>query len=139
MNPVPSSPIPTPTPPPTTSPWTVQASGNEPLPVGSYFAGFLSVEDFSNDKVADKWKWVWRIETGAHKGKLASALTDRKLTPGTHAGRLISGMAGRPLQPGENVLALIEGFKGKLWCIGIAPGPKGGKPSVQSVSPPPEM
>jgi len=142
VNPIPSSPTPTPTPPPpATSAWTVQASGIEPLPPQSYFAGFVGVEDFSNaDKgITDKWKWTWRVESGVHKGKFATALTDRRLTPNTHAGRLIAGMAGRQLQPGEDVAALVKSFVGRVWCVTIAPGPKGGRPSVQNVSPPPEM
>ena len=135
MNPNPSSPSPTP------SPWTVQASGGEPLPVGTYYAKFLGVEDFSNpDKgVVDKWKWVWEIASGAHKGKPATALTDRKLTAANHAGRLITGMACRPLQPGEDVQALVTSFVGKTWAITVQPGPKGGKAAVQSATPPPEM
>jgi hypothetical protein len=123
------------------SPWTVRASGIEPLPVGTYYAKFVGDEDFSHPEkgIEAKWKWTWEIASGPHKGKSATALTDQKLTPATHAGRLIGGMAGRPLQPGEDVQALVQGFVGKTWAITIQPGPKGGKPGVQSATPPPEM
>lgn len=131
MTPVPSSP----------SPWTVQASGIEPLPVGTYYARFVGVADFDNVEkgIADKWRWTWEIASGSHKGKPATALTDRKLTAANHAGRLVTGMAGRPLQPGEDVQALVASFAGKTWAVTVQLGPKGGKAAVQSATPPPEM
>ena len=63
------------------------------------------------------------------------------LTPNTHAGRLISGLVGRPIVPGEdvnNLWAEMQQAVGKKWAVTVAPGPKGGKPSVQQVSLPPE-
>lgn len=117
----------------------VQASASEPLPNGAYLGEFVGVVPFSNDKIADRLKWSWRVVTGNHIGREATALTDTKLTPQTHFGRLITGMAGRNLVAGEDLTALVAGFAGKRFLVTIASGPKGGKPSVQSVSLPPEM
>jgi hypothetical protein len=78
---------------------TVQASGADPLPPGVYFAVYKGVEPFSNEKVNGKLKFTWEVASGTHKGKAATALTDRNLTPNTHAGRLITGLVGRPLAP----------------------------------------
>ncbi len=120
----------------------VVASGTEPLPPGLYYATFVSVEPFSNDKVQDKLRWVWEVASGIQKGREATALTDRRLTPFTHAGRLLSGLVGRALVPGEDMAALwtsLQGAIGKKWAVTVAAGPKGGKASVQAVSAPPEM
>ncbi len=124
---------------PTPNAFVVQAATAEPLPVNSYFATFKTVEPFSNASIVDRWRWSWEVVTGNHKGRLATALTDQRITALNHAGRLLSGMLGRPLQPGEDLSALIESFKGKKFLVVVANGPKGGKPSVQSVSQPPEM
>jgi hypothetical protein len=121
---------------------TVQASGNEPLPNNSYFAEFVNVEPFANDKVKDKLKWKWKVVAGPHTGREATALTDVKLTPHTQAGRLLGGLVGRPLVPCEDVGALwntLQSAVGKRFMVVVASGPKGGKASVQSVTLPPEM
>ncbi len=121
---------------------TVQASGSEPLPCGAYYATFQSVEAFSNDKIADKLRWAWTVATGPHTGRMATALTDPRMTPHTHAGRLLGGLLGRTLNPGEDVGLLwpqVQACIGKRYLVTVAAGPKGGKPSVQSVTLPPEM
>jgi hypothetical protein len=123
----------------TPNPFMVVASGNEPLSSGAYLAEFVSVTPFSNDKIQDRWRWVWRVTTGSQSGRDATALTDQKLTPQTHSGRLVSGMAGRSLVAGEDVSALLDSFKGKRFMVTVQAGPKGGKPSVQTVFFPPEM
>jgi hypothetical protein len=117
----------------------VQSTAADPLPPGSYFATFESVVPYSNDKVTNKLRWVWKVVSGPQTGREATALTDQKLTAGNHAGRLVSGMAGRSLQSGEDVSALLGSFIGKKYLVTVASGPKGGKPSVQNVTTPPEM
>jgi len=119
----------------------VQAGGIEPVPLGSYFTEFTSAEMFSMPEkdIENKIKWQWEVVSGPQKGKRISALTDARITPQTHAGRLLTGMAGRALAVGEDVNALIAGFMGKRFLCTHQGGPKGGKPSVQSVSPPPDM
>lgn len=142
------NPIPTPTPTPMPSgngngnnAWVVQAGGVEPVPNGAYLATFDGVSEYANpDKgIAGKWRWAWTIVSGAQTGKVISALTDMRLTPGTHAGRLIAGMNGKALAVGDDVRMLVESFKGRKFLCVVQPGPKGGKASVQSASPPPEM
>ena len=88
-----------------------------------------------------KLKWEWEVVSGPQKGRIATALTDANLTPQTHAGRLIAGLVGRPLIPGEDVGTLwgeVQKAVGRKWAVTVASGPKGGKPSVQQVSQPPE-
>ena len=135
-----STPTPTPLPLPLPA-LVVQAGGLEPVPLGSYFATFLSAEPFSMPEkgIEGKIKWQWRVVSGPHKDKILSALTDARVTPQTHAGRLLSGMAARTLTPGEDANLLISSLMGKRFLCGQACGPKGGKPSVQSVSLPPDM
>lgn len=120
--------------------WMVKASGNEPQPCGPYNAKFVKVEAFDKPEsnVVNKWRWEWEISSGAHKGKIASALTDQVITTANHPGRLIAGMAGRPLVANEDLQELIGGFVGQSFMLRQAAGPKGGKPSVQSVDLPPE-
>jgi len=119
----------------------VQAGGIEPVPLGGYFAQFLRAEPFSmpEKEIENKLRWQWEVVSGSQQGKLISALTDARITSQTHAGRLLTGMAGRALTVGEDVNALIMSFMGKRYLCTHQNGPKGGKPSVQSVSPPPEM
>ena len=119
----------------------VQAGGIEPVPLGSYFATFLSAEPFSMPEkgLENKIRWQWEVVSGPQKGKIISALTDARVTPQTHAGRLLSGMLARTLTPGEDANLLISSLMGKRFLCGQAPGPKGGKPSVQSVSLPPDL
>ncbi len=121
---------------------TVQASGAEPLPPGAYFAVFLSLEPFTNDKVADKLRFTFQVASGQQQGRNATALTDQRITPNTHAGRLIAGLVGRALTPGEDMSAVWQTLQsriGKRYMVTVQAGPKGGKPSVQSVALPPEM
>ena len=121
------------------NPFIVQASASEPLPNGAYLGEFVGVAPFSNDKIKDRWRWAWRVVSGTHLGREATALTDCKITPHTHSGRLITGMAGRNLVTGEDLTSLIAGFTGKRFLVTIMSGPQGGKASVQTVSLPPEM
>jgi hypothetical protein len=53
-----TTPAPTPS---TPSPWVVEQSGLQPVPIGSYFATFEDVAPFSNDKVTDKMRFTWKI------------------------------------------------------------------------------
>jgi hypothetical protein len=120
----------------------VKASSAEPLPPGIYFADFKGVEPFTNERVANKWKWTWEVATGTQKGRSATALTDQSITMQNHAGRLLVGLLGRSLSPGEDTGALwaeLQRCVGKRFAVTVAMGPKGGKASVQNVSPPPEM
>ena len=119
----------------------VKTSGTEPLPPNAYYAAFTGVEPFSNEKVSGKLRFSWEVVSGTHKGRIATALADANLTAQTHAGRLIAGILGRPLVPGESVGELWEAIQraiGTKFMVTVSPGPKGGKPSVQSVSLPPE-
>ena len=119
----------------------VKSSGTEPLPPNAYIGAFVGVEPFSNEKVTGKLRFTWEVVSVAHKGRSATALTDANLTPQTHAGRLIAGIIGRPLVPGEDIQALWEAIQraiGTRFMVTVSPGPKGGKPSVQSCSLPPE-
>lgn len=127
---------------PAADPWTVQASGGSLLPVGPYMAVFQGVADYPLTKADGttemRWRWTWEVASGTHKGRTASALTDQRVTTATHPGRLLTGMLGRPLTPGESLRAAVDGAKGKPFLIRVAPGPKGGKESVQSADRPPE-
>ena len=119
----------------------VKASGSEPLPPNAYYASFQKVEPFANEKVSGKLRFCWDVVSGTHKGRIATALVDANLTPQTHAGRLIGGILGRPLVPGESVGELwiaLQKAIGTRFMVTVSAGPKGGKPSVQSVSLPPE-
>jgi len=135
VNPIIQTPVANPT------AWTVQPSGIEPVPNGSYFAEFVSVEPFSNAEkgIENKVRFSWKVLGGPQAGRNITALCDVRFTPATHAGRLVTGMAGRPLQVGENVLTLVDTFVGKRFLAVVSPGPKGGKPSVQSAAATPEM
>lgn len=123
----------------TPNPFVVRASGNEPLPNAAYLAEFVSVSAFANDKITEpRWRWVWRVSKGQYAGREATALTDAKITLQNHAGRLIAGMNGKPLATGDDVSGLIDSFKGRQFLVVVSGGPKGGKPSVQTVSHPVE-
>ncbi len=120
----------------------VQASASEPLPPNAYYAKFVSVEPFSNDRVQGKLRWRWEVASGTCKGREASALTDTKITAFTQSGRLLAGLLQRQLVPGEDMAKLwadLQACVGKAYMVTVQAGPKGGKPSVQAVSLPPEM
>jgi hypothetical protein len=129
--------------------WVVQAPKPkyEELPVGMYASDFAKVEDIVMDtkyitKPNDdgkRWRWSWSVATGQHTGKFATALTDKNLNPNSPAGMLIRGLLGRDLQVGENIKASIDACVSKRYLVSVAPGPRGGKPAVRSVSVPPEM
>jgi hypothetical protein len=131
------------------SDWVVQAPKPkyEELPVGIYSADFMKVEEVVMDTKyisrpdddGKRWRWSWRVATGDHRGKFASALTGKKLDPNSEAGGLIRGLLGRDLQVGENVKASIDACVDKRYLVRVAPGSRGGKPAVRSVDLPPEM
>jgi len=120
--------------------WIVQAPKQfTQVPVGFYHAAFVGVEEHKLQDGSLKWRWTWKITTGPETGKIASALTERSINPNTHAGRLIAGLLGRVIVVGEDVQDAIDTCKGKVYTVSVQPGPKGGKPSVQSVGKPPQM
>lgn len=121
-----------------------QATAFVPLPNGSYIAEFqdaaiVEINDPKAGGKAKKLKFSWRVASGEHAGKIATALTDLNVTAGNLAGRLFRGMAHREMVDGENAANLIAGFRGQRFLIVIAPGSKGGKPGVQGATIPPEM
>jgi hypothetical protein len=129
-----------------TNPWVVQqAGGQPPLPRGNYFADFAGAEIVQiperqgSDVKVNRIRFTWKVTTGTEAGKMASTLTEPDIRPTTKAGRLISGMIGRNVVPGEDVQALVMSQKGKTFLVGVGPGPKGGKDSVQTVGPKPQM
>lgn len=129
---------------PNNDPWVVQTpKQTAQVPIGTYFADYKGVEDKTIKDSAGvesiKWLWTWEVKTGPEAGKLATALTDRNITPTALPGRLIAGLLGRSLVAGENVKKALDACIGKSYLVSVQPGPKGGKPGVQLVSPPPQM
>ena len=122
-------------------PWVVGEQPTfAPVPQGMYLAVFDGVSDFTLPTTGEgKWKWTWKVVSGAEKDKIASALTNKGIHPTSLPGVLIAGLLGRAITPGENVQASIDGCKGKKYMVSVAPGPKGGKPGVRSVGKPPAM
>ncbi len=121
------------------NPWIVQApKQSAQVPIGFYTAAFNGVEEVKLQDGSLKWRFAWEVKTGPEQGKQASALVDRSINPNTHAGRLIAGLLGRAIIVGENVQASVDACKGKTYLVSVQAGPKGGKPSAQSVGKPPE-
>jgi hypothetical protein len=121
------------------NPWVVQApKQSEPVPTGFYTGPFQGIED-AEVNAETKWRFVWEVATGDHKGKKATALCDRAINKNTLPGRLISGLLGRDLVVGENIQAAIGGCVGQTYLVSVQAGPKGGKPGVKSVGLPPKM
>jgi hypothetical protein len=122
------------------NPWVVQApKQTEQVPDGAYVGPFKGVEEVNLPDGSFKWRFPWEVQTGAHKGKIASALTDRSINPNTLPGRLISGLLGRAIVAGENVKDAVNACVGKTFMVVVQPGPKGGKSGVKSVSQPPAL
>lgn len=121
------------------NPWVVKPPAQAAVPIGMYFATFMGVEDHTLPTGEARWRWAWTIKTGEHTGKVASALTNREISPNALPGRLIVGLLGRQLQAGENIQASVDACKGQPYMVGVEPGPKGGKPGVRSCSKPPAM
>jgi hypothetical protein len=123
------------------NPWIVQPpkAAFASLPVGFYLGKFVGVEEVTLKTGESKWRFAWEVKSGAEAGKLATALTDRSISPTTLPGVLISGLLGRAIVAGENVKDAIDACKGKVYMVSVAPGPKGGKPCVRTVGPPPQM
>lgn len=127
------------------NPWVVRPQKQfVELPPGIYMTKYVKVEDMTVKPMDDKddglrWRWTWQVTTGPYAGQSATALTRRDIAIGTHAGRLIEGLLGKPLKDGDNVQALVDACVGQTYLVSVQAGPKGGKPSVQSVGKPPEM
>ena len=127
------------------NPWEVQEKPQtQPVPPAIYYADFAGVadkvvKDFKTGQDVTRWLWRWKIKTGPEAGKDATALTEQTIHPASQAGVLIAGLMGRELKPGENVKEAIDACVGRPYMANVAPGPKGGKPAVRSVSKPPQM
>jgi hypothetical protein len=122
------------------NPWIVQPPKKSAfVSIGSYSAKFEGVEEYKLQDGSDKWKWTWRVVSGEHKGKEASALTDRTIRSASLPGHLISGLLGRQLEAGEDVKQAIDACVGKVYMVSVQPGPKGGKPAVRMVATMPSM
>src|SRR3569623_2387219 len=107
-------------------PWIVQPpKQTAQVPVGFYQALFRGVSDITLPSDGSiKWRWEWEVQSGSEKGKIASALTDRSISPTTLPGVLIAGLLARPVQPGENVKAAIDSCKGRTFMVNVIAGPK---------------
>lgn len=86
-------------------PWIVQEpkAKFEPLPVGFYMGPFKGVEDVKvtpakPGDTGERWRFTWEVQSGDHKGKVATALTERTINPNKLPGRLIAGLLDRSLQ-----------------------------------------
>ena len=122
------------------NPWVIQPpKQNVIIPIGSYEAQFENVSEQSLSDGSIKWRWSWRITSGAFTGKEATALTEQTINANTHAGRLVAGLLGRSLVDGENVKASIDACVGENYLIKIELGPQGGKAAVRVVQPLPNM
>jgi len=119
-------------------PFKVQASGSKPMPPGVYLAIFEGCEPYTLEGVP-KWRWKFKVSTGAHAGSYPNCLTDQAIKATNHAGRIVAGLLEKALVEGENLQAGITACTGKIYLVSVQAGPKGGKPSVQSVGPPPPM
>jgi len=79
VNPIIQTPVANPT------AWTVQPSGIEPVPNGSYFAEFVSVEPFSNAEkgIENKVRFSWKVLGGPQAGRniLPCAMSGSRLQP----------------------------------------------------------
>jgi hypothetical protein len=124
------------------SEWIVQApkqAGDWQVAVGFHLGIFKGVEEYKMQDGSVKWRFAWEVQKGQEQGKLATALTDRKISPTTLPGALITGLLGRPLVAGEDVKAAVDACVNKAYLVNVQPGPKGGKPGVRSVGQPPPM
>lgn len=122
------------------NPWVVQQpKQTAQVPVGFYTGAFRGVEEVKLQDGSAKWRWSWEVGSGPEKGKLATALTDRSISPAALPGVLIAGLLGRTIQPGEDGKASVDGCKGKTYLVSVQAGPKGGKPCVRTVGTPPAM
>src|SRR5262245_40111595 len=95
------------------SQWIVREAPKpfEPLPVGMYMATFSGVDNVEindNGTPKQKWRWSWKVGTGAHTGKNATALTDMTIHPASHPGVLIAGLLNRALVSGEDVKEAVD-------------------------------
>ena len=104
------------------------------IPAGAYQTTFSGVELIETQK-GDAVKFSFLITNGEYKDKYATSLCDppsvHAPTPLNKLGRILSGLAGKTLEPGMvfNPKSVI----GKAYTVVVAPGPKGGKPSVVTV------
>ena len=121
----------------TANPWIVREKPSAaPVPPGAYMATFKGVEDYTLPE-GTRWRWAWRVSTGAEAGKTASALTNMDIHAASQAGILIAGLLGRAFVAGEDVKAAIDACVGKTYTVTVQGGPKGGKPQVRSAFVPP--
>lgn len=123
------------------NPWVVQPPKQTgQVPNGFYTGEFQGVEEFALPQDGSlKWRFAWQVDNGPEKGKMATALTDRSISPTTLPGRLIAGLLGRPLVAGENVQEAVAACVGEHFLVSVEAGPKGGKPGVRSCGKPPQM
>jgi hypothetical protein len=124
-------------------PWIWQEKAERvALPEGAYNLTFEGVEDvpitLKSGEVKDKWRWLWKVKTGEHAGKMTDTLTDKSISPKNQAGALIVGLLGTPPKAGDNVKALIDECKGKTFVGVCHKGKQGGQACIRTVSRPPQ-
>jgi len=106
---------------------TVEQSG---LPVGSYRAKFVGVEESSHDEWGPGLTWKFEVTEGPQKGNTGTRTTGPKVTTKNACGKMIASLSGGSLEVGEKVDP--SEFIGQAYSIAVAETKSGGT-RVESV------
>jgi hypothetical protein len=110
---------------------TITKSSFEDAPAGAHKATFKGLTPTETSK-GEAYRWVFEAIDGAHKGKVISDLSDRKVTTLNKTGRWLSALSGKPLADGTQVNP--DDFTGKPFLV-IVEAKEGGRSKIATFTP----
>src|SRR5690606_30111442 len=84
----------------------IDFKGTQGVPVGTYAAEFVRVEEFDNPERSDlppAVKFVWRVTAGEHEGQEATRICSLKYGPKAALPKFLRSVMGRDPEKGEQI------------------------------------
>jgi len=124
-------------------PWTVVVKASKvDMPIGTYFADFLRVEQctiaLKDGAKEQRLRWWFKVSTGPQAGTEINDISDTVVSDRNKSGRIVGGLKGSELRHGESAKEHIDAAVGKKWLVQWGKGAQGGI-GIQSVSAMPAM
>jgi hypothetical protein len=110
---------------------TISKTSFDDVPPGAHKAVFKALMPCETSK-GEAFRWVFEVVEGDHKGKIASDLSDRKVTTLNKCGRWLCALSGKPLADGTSVNP--DDYVGKKYLV-IVEAKENGRNKIATFTP----
>jgi hypothetical protein len=112
---------------------TIKKTTYDEVPAGAHKAKFKGITPTETCK-GEAYRWSFEVLEGDYRGKVASDLSDRKVTTMNKTGRWLSALSGKPLADGTE--ANPDDYIGKTYLV-IIEAKENGKNKIATFTPMP--